>query len=81
MKTENEYTPIEGFLDLRNFDITDKEFKQCHKIQLILKKYADKQKENSNFKINNKFNWEKAKNISAELQCFLLPRLRKGAEL
>lgn len=76
-----DYTPINGFFDLRNFDLTKKEFESCYNIQTSLKAYADKQNEDKNFKINNKFAWEEAKQLSTELQEFLLPKLKEGANL
>ena len=76
--TVKEYTPIDGFFDLRNFDLTKKEFESCCNIQQKLKHTQDNAE---HIKKMDKRTWEQAKHISAELQQFLIPKLKKGAEL
>jgi len=75
------YIPIDGFFDLRKFDLTNEEFNTCYRVQKLLNRYKEKQNQNPNFKINNKTSWSKALALSAELQSFLILRLKKGEEL
>jgi len=75
------YFPIDGFFDLRKFDLTNKEFGICYRAQKLLNRYKEEQNKNPNFKINNKTSWSKALALSVELQSFLISRLKKGEEL
>lgn len=72
------YEPIEGFFDLRKFNLSNKEMQSCYRIQKTLKHTQDN---SEYYKKHNKMMWEKAKQYSAELQQFLLPRLKEGEEL
>ena len=38
MKSIIEYEPLDGFFDLRNFDLTSKEFKSCWNIKKLEEK-------------------------------------------
>ena len=75
MTQEQCYEPIAGFFDLRNFNLTKSEFKSCWKIQKFLKMYSDTADYQRK---HNKVQWEQAKKVSAELQAFLLPKLKEG---
>jgi hypothetical protein len=43
-KTKIDYQPLNGFFDLRNFDLTSKEFKSCWNIQIKVVNYITKEK-------------------------------------
>lgn len=77
-KTKIDYQPLNGFFDLRNFDLNKKEFKSCYNIQQKLKHTQDNA---THIKKMDKRTWEQAKHISAELQQFLISKLKKGAEI
>lgn len=70
-----DYSPINGFYDLRNFSLSAREFASCWRIQRFLKHYADTADYQRK---HNRTQWEEAKHISADLQMFLLPRLKEG---
>lgn len=63
-----EYTPYPGFVDLRNYKLSQKTFLKCKIIQETLFEM------NSNAEYYKKYHpsqWQDAKEISAELQLFL----------
>jgi len=73
------YQPIDGFFDLRNFNLTKKEFQSCWNAQRYLSRQRDFFSKNPKAKEDNKTTWEKAKHLSAELQMFLFSKLKEGA--
>ena len=78
MLCKKDYEPISGFFDLRNFELTSVEFRQAWRIQLFLSRTGSRKEY---YKKHDQRSWQQAINISAELQMFLLLRLRPGAEL
>lgn len=58
------YTPLEGFYDLRNFELPIEKFRELWKIQLYLKEY---QTNKSNFSSLPDL-WEKLKDLSSNYQ-------------
>ena len=74
----DEYQPIPGFFDLRNFKLSKREFIFAWDIQLFLRSYEDQREYH---KKHNARQWEDAKHVSAELQMFLFSRLKHGCEL
>jgi len=75
---KKDYIPIPGFFNLLCFDLTATEFRSAWRVQLYLKHV---QNHRSYFKNMNKLGWNKAKLLSAELQSFLLPRLKQDEQL
>ena len=60
-----EYTPIKGFIDLREYEIPKKEFVKLYGLQKFL---ADIEKQKKYYMEFNKKSWEEAKEISGKLQ-------------
>lgn len=90
MKLNSEkYEPIDGFFDLRNFDLTKTEFQSAWNIQKFLKQKQDTRNSYKKYnaenphqqKIMGDSDWQKALELSAELQMFLLPKLKPNCEL
>ena len=69
------YEPVNGFVDLRNFKLTKREFKKIWDVQLFLRRMQDKREY---YKKHLPFQWQKALMISAELQMFLLAHIKPG---
>ena len=72
---KKDYTPVPGFLDLRNFELTLEEFRKAWNIQLFFR-FVENHKEY--YKEHDKTTWQKVIEASAELQQFLLSRLKPG---
>jgi len=60
-----EYKPIQGFYDLREFNIPKKQFKALHRIQLYLKHVEDHKKYFKKYNFNL---WQKAQELSCSYQ-------------
>ena len=73
----DDYIPVDGFVDLRNFKLTKREFKQIWGIQLFFRRMQDSREY---YKKQLPFQWQKALEMSAELQMFLLRRVKPGCE-
>ena len=75
---QEDYQPVPGFFELRNFKLSKREFMSAWRIQLFLKRYEDSKAYQKQF---NSRQWEEAKVVSAELQMFLFLRLKPGCDL
>jgi len=75
---QEDYQPIPGFFDLRNFTLSKRDFISAWELQLFLRRYEDQK---AYHKVHNARQWEEAKVVAAKLQMFLLPRLKPGADL
>lgn len=64
----DDYTPIPGFVDLREYKIPKKEFEKLWEIQRILKFVEDRKGYYMKF---DPVMWQRAQNISAEYQMIL----------
>ena len=73
-----DYVPVLGFFDLRCFNLNAKEFRSAWSVQLHLRFVEDHK---AYYKSMCPNEWEKNKNLSAELQHFLWPRLKVDVEL
>lgn len=77
MKRKN-YTPYPGFYDLRIFNLNPKEFTAAWRVQEFLYRQSLKREY---YKRLAPLEWEKLKDLSAQFQMILLPRLKPGEEL
>lgn len=77
-RKRKDYTPFPGFYDLRVFNLNDREFQAAWRAQEYLSQVS---KQHAYYKRYNPFMWEQIKELSAQLQMFLLPRLKRGKEL
>ena len=77
LKKKN-YTPYPGFLDLRIFELNQREFFAAWRVQDYLYRTAQQK---SYYKRYAPHKWEDIKEVSAILQMFLLPRLKVGETL
>ena len=71
----DDYAPVESFVDLRNFNLSKREFAQIWRIQLFFRRIQDNREY---YKKHLPAQWQKAKMMSADLQMFLLERLKPG---
>jgi hypothetical protein len=69
----NDYVPVDGFVDLRNFKLTKREFNVIWDAQLLFRLMQDKREY---YKRHHP--WQKALEKSAEIQMFLLRRVKPG---
>lgn len=73
-----DYRPYPGFFDLRIFTLSNREFMAAWHIQQCLYQISSQREY---YKKNHPVMWEHAKEASAQLQMFLLPRLKKHETL
>ena len=71
----DDYTPVDCFVDLRNFKLSKSEFRQIWNIQLFFKRMQDCREYHKKY---NSIQWKQAIMMSADLQMFLLQRLKPG---
>ncbi len=69
-----EYQPIQGFYDLREYDLSAKDFEKLWKIQRALKFIEDRKAYYMKFDLNT---WQKAQIASAEYQQILFSSGKK----
>lgn len=75
---KKDYTPYPGFYDLRIFDLNSKEFFTAWRVQDFLYRQS---KQRDYYKQFAPMEWEKLKDLSAQLQMSLLPKLKPGETL
>jgi len=75
---KKDYAPVPGFYDLRNFDLTLREFRDAWRTQLYLRSVQDRKED---YKTHAPKAWKKALHTSAELSFMLYKRLKPGADL
>jgi hypothetical protein len=73
-----DYAPVPGFFDLRSFELSASEFVKAWRIQLFLRSIEDRK---ALYKRSAPLSWSKALEIGAELQVFLMSRLRSDRTL
>lgn len=74
MLKQTEYQPIQGFYDLREYNLSATEFKKLWKIQRTLKFIEDRKEYYMKFDLNT---WQKAQIMSAEYQQILFSKGKK----
>jgi len=72
LKKKN-YQPYPGFYDLRIFNLNPREFFAAWRIQDYLYRTS---KQREYYKRYAPYQWEQIKDLAAQLQMFLLPRLK-----
>lgn len=77
-RKKKDYTPYPGFYDLRIFDLNPKEFFAAWRVQEFLYRQSLQREYYKRFA---PLEWEKLKDLSAQLQMVLLPKLKPGEEL
>lgn len=77
MKRRN-YTPYPGFYDLRIFDLNSKEFAAACRVQEFLYQRSLRR---DYYKRFAPMEWERLKELSAQFQMILLPKLKPGEKL
>ena len=70
-----DYTPYPGFYDLRIFDLNSKEFFAAWRVQEFLYRQSIQR---DYYKQFAPLEWEKLKDLSAQFQMILLPKLKPG---
>ena len=70
---KSDYKPYPGFFDLRIFDLGSKQFFAAWRIQDYLYRVS---KQREYYKRYAPYQWEQIKDLAAQLQMFLLPRLK-----
>ena len=75
---KKDYKPFPGFYDLRIFELNPRQFFAAWNIQKYL--YAESKKRDY-YKKYYPYKWEEIKDLEAQFQMFLLPRLKAGEEL
>ena len=75
---KKDYTPVPGFYDLRNFELTLSEFRAAWRIQLYLRSVQDRKEY---YKAHDMKTWRQALDTGAELSFMLIQRLKPGADL
>lgn len=73
-----DYTPYPGFYNLRIFDLNSKEFFATWHVQEFL--YCQSMRKDY-YKQFAPLEWEKLKDLSAQLEMILLPKLKPGETL
>ena len=77
-KSKNKYTPYPGFHDLRIFNLNRKEFSAAWRVQVFLYRKSLKRE---SYKCFAPLEWERLKDLEAQFQMILLPKLKPGEEL
>lgn len=75
---KKDYKPYPGFYDLRIFELNTREFFAAWRIQEYLYRSS---KQRCYYKRYDPYRWEQIKDLAAQLQMFLLPRLKPGEVL
>ncbi len=75
---KQDYAPVPGFFDLRCFELSASEFTKAWRIQRFLRSVEDRKEL---YKRSSPNSWNQALEISAELQMFLMSRLRPDRTL
>lgn len=78
IKSKKNYTPYPGFYDLRIFNLNPKEFSAAWRVQEFLYRQSLKRDYYKQFAL---LEWERLKELSAQFQMVLLPKLKQGEEL
>ena len=72
-----DYTPIDGFVDLRNFKLSAREFKQIWRIQQFFRRMQNSREYHKKYNLRQ---WQEVIVCSAEVQMFLMERIKPGHE-
>lgn len=77
-KNKSKYSPYPGFYDLRVFNLNPKEFSAAWLVQDFLYRQSLKREY---YKCFAPLEWERLKDLAAQFQMILLPKLKPGEEL
>ena len=76
-KNKSKYSPYPGFYDLRVFNLNPKEFSAAWRMQDFLYRQSLKREY---YKCFAPLEWERLKDLAAQFQMILLPKLKPGEE-